>query len=755
MQKRTFVNLLASLGLLLLAWMPLQPVWGLALEHSPYLQTLSSSQVTLRWRTDVISDSRVAYGSAPDQLTEVVNDQVQTTEHSITLTGLAAGTTYYYSVGSSSQVLAGGDRDHFFKTAPATGTALPVSIWVVGDSGTADGNARAVRDAYLQYRGSNSTDLFLMLGDNAYNYGTDSEYTRAVFDMYPMVLRQTPLWPTMGNHDARTKAVYFDVFSLPTNAESGGVASGSELFYSFDYANIHFVVLDSQLSDRSTSGTMMRWLEQDLSQTTQPWIIAFWHHPPYTKGSHDSDRESRLIDMRENALPILEQYGVDLVLSGHSHSYERSYLLNGHYGYSDSLNNTTMILDSGDGSPSGDGAYRKSDAKGAVYAVAGSSGKISGGRLDHPAMYVSMNRLGSMAIDIDGQQLDAVFIDSNGNIRDRFSIVKGGSVNQRPRVDAGTDLSVLLGQRVSLDGSASDDGLPNPPGRLTLAWSKLDGPGVVDFADPTALDTTAGFSQAGSYRLQLSADDGEYEVSDSLTVTVIAVNNNQPPVVDAGNDIDDARVGVDVELQGSARDDGLPASPGRLTLEWRQQSGPGQVVFADSAAAMTQVRFDAAGSYVLRLTASDGDLSAFDEVAVTVLADSSGDNRPPAFVSGTIRKPDATAGSRYDASLSGDASDPDGDRLRFSMISGPGWLDVGEDGRLEGTPGDRDVGENAFRVQVTDPDGLAATARLEIRVESASDEGSSGGFVPMDLLALSLLLLILVTGRLLPGRRSA
>ena len=75
---------------------------------------------------------------------------------------------------------------------------------------------------------------------------------------------------------------------------------------------------------------MMTWLEADLQNNDKLWVIAFWHHPPYSKGSHDSDTEGKLIDMREIVLPLVEQYGADLVLSGHSHSYERSYLIDGH-----------------------------------------------------------------------------------------------------------------------------------------------------------------------------------------------------------------------------------------------------------------------------------------------------------------------------------------------------------------------------------------------------------------------------------------
>ena len=227
-----------------------------------------------------------------------------------------------------------------------------------------------------------------MLGDNAYNDGTDAQYQAAVFNTYPELLRQLPLWSTLGNHDGYSAdsgtqtGPYYEIFDLPRNAEAGGVASYTEAYYSFDYGNIHFVVLDSYDSDRSANGNMLQWLESDLAFNDKPWLIAIWHHPPYTKGSHNSDTEGRLIDMRQNALPILEAWGVDLVMTGHSHTYERSYLLDGHYGLSGTLDVGTHLLDVGDGSESGDGMYEKPDAiaaehEGAVYAVAGSSGKLS------------------------------------------------------------------------------------------------------------------------------------------------------------------------------------------------------------------------------------------------------------------------------------------------------------------------------------------------------------------------------------------
>jgi len=382
----------------------------------------------VRWRTDTATDSRVSYGPAQGKLTSQVDLSTLRTEHEVQLTGLTPDTTYYYAIGSTTATSAGGDTDHFFITPPRPGVEKPVRVWVIGDSGTANRKAKAVRDGYLAAKGDTYTNVWLMLGDNAYPDGTDREYQKAVFEMYPSILRQTVLWPTLGNHDGHSadsdtqSGPYYDIFTLPRRGEAGGVPSGTEAYYSFDYANVHFICLDSHDSDRSPGGPMLTWLQKDLAATTQKWIIAYWHHPPYSKGSHDSDRESGLMRVRKNVLPILESYGVDLVLSGHSHSYERSFQLHGHYGTSDTLTKG-MVLDNGDGRGNGDGPYMKR-SKGAVYVVAGSSGKTSAGSLDHPVMYISLKQLGSLALNIVGDKLEASFIDDSGRIKDYFTILK-------------------------------------------------------------------------------------------------------------------------------------------------------------------------------------------------------------------------------------------------------------------------------------------------------------------------------------------
>lgn len=451
-----------------------------AVTRGPYLQNGTPSSVVVRWRTDAASDSVVNYGLAADALSQSSVGNLATTEHQVTLSGLQADTRYFYSIGHSGAVLAG-DASYRFTTLPTGGSTKPARIWVLGDSGTANVNAAAVRDAYKAYTGSRGTDVWLMLGDNAYVNGTDAEYQAAVFDTYPELLRQSVVWSTMGNHDARSASAatqsgpYFDIFNLPASGEAGGLASGTEAYYSFDYGDIHFVCLDSHETDRSPGGAMLTWLEADLAATSRTWIIAFWHHPPYSKGSHDSDIEANLIEMRANALPILEAYGVDMVLSGHSHAYERSFLLNGHYGNSGSLT-PAMILNGGDGREAGNGIYNKfqnGDESGAVYVVAGSSGQIGGGTLDHPAMFISLSQLGSMVLDVNETRIDAHFLTSVGAVADSFSIVKSNTVAADLNFDLIVD-SLDLGLLMSHWGSSH-------------AWADLNDDGTVDGNDLSTL----------------------------------------------------------------------------------------------------------------------------------------------------------------------------------------------------------------------------------------------------------------------------
>ena len=450
------------------------------LIRGPYLQMGTPTSLMIRWRTDALTNSRVRFGAEATNLDFTVDDAASVSNHIVTLTNLVPDTCYFYSIGSAGETLAGG-TNYFFRTAPPVGSQRPIRIWVLGDSGMTNMFAGPVRDAYYNFTGSRYTDLWLMLGDNAYHDRSDSIWQLAVFNTYPTLLRQTVLWSTIGNQEtfnlptAPPTLPYFDILSLPMNGEAGGVASGTEKYYSFDYGNVHFICLDSMSSARTDGSPMLVWLEADLAAYTNDWLIAFWHHPPYSKGSRDSDVFTEQIEMRTNAVRLLEAHGVDLVLGGHSHSYERSYLIDGHYGLSSTFT-TNFLKNPGSGRLDQTGAYSKNTPgaaahEGTVYAVAGSGCSTGGGTLNHPAMFFSTNRLGSMVLDIHANRLEAKFIRETGATNDSFTLIKGAP---QLRVTA----IAVSGQKVALGWSSVADRMYRVECSASLSspqWADLSG----------------------------------------------------------------------------------------------------------------------------------------------------------------------------------------------------------------------------------------------------------------------------------------
>jgi len=458
-----------------------------------FLQQISSNSAILKWRGSanqacIIKESGKV--NTDTHCGKAVNSENNHKE--VYFNHLTPDTSYKYTVGSYSEDL------YRFQTAPDKGK-LPkngnVRIWIIGDSGTAipmkpnesnpySDDAQKVLDGYLSYQSNHPSplNLFLMLGDNAYEEGTDAEWQSAVFELYPTLLSQSALWPTIGNHEmgsgeidipdhgkvfssgislssnpdsyvtknnlVSSRMPYLDIFTLPTRGEVGGVPSGTEQYYSFDYSNLHIVSLDSQLSARNEilRSAMKEWLISDLSASTQQWTIVIFHHAPYSKGSHDSDVsdfgiDQPMIDMREEFTSVFEDYGVDMVYSGHSHSYERSYYLNGHRGVANTFNATKHAELNQNSAPAvgyGNEEYYQTSPSShsndkVVYTVAGSSGYVSlgEGKLDHPAHVIQkhdiqkrrgLSELGSVVIDATSTQLIAHFINQLGEIKDTVTI---------------------------------------------------------------------------------------------------------------------------------------------------------------------------------------------------------------------------------------------------------------------------------------------------------------------------------------------
>ena len=296
-------------------------------------------------------------------------------------------------------------------------------------------------------------DMMLMLGDNTYWYGKDEEYTKGLFKPYAMQLSAMPVFPVLGNHDSgyqqdlrgysarsypHARGAYYDAFTLPEQAELGGIASNTEAYYSFDYGAAHYIMLDSydsheqnldtefpsaqasnsslraQRSNPSSSdddsvsvepklnpnNRMVTWLKADLEAfakahpdpKTRPWLIAVFHHPVHTMQEEDPARKNfwkRWLQL--NIQPLLEEYSTDIVFAGHVHRYERT----------------------------------KALAKGSNYIVLGSSGSSFGKpRKELGEFLVSSDAEGSGLMDINATQLNFKFIDKNSQVIDSFTLNK-------------------------------------------------------------------------------------------------------------------------------------------------------------------------------------------------------------------------------------------------------------------------------------------------------------------------------------------
>lgn len=179
------------------------------------------------------------------------------------------------------------------------------------------------------------------------------------------------------------------------------------------------------------------------------------------------------------------------------------------------------------------------------------------------------------------------------------------TVNARPTVNAGADLTITYPASVTLQGAASDDGIPTNSAP-SVGWSKVFGPGTVYFADAQSTNSAASFSEGGIYVLRLTVTDSAIEVQDEVTVTV-----NKAPIVDAGSD--QTVTNLSATLAGSIVDDGI----GQLSSAWTKVSGPGTVTFSTNAPAGAAT-FGEPGIYTLRLTANDSFVEVSDDVIIVV-----------------------------------------------------------------------------------------------------------------------------------------
>lgn len=184
---------------------------------------------------------------------------------------------------------------------------------VVGDVGDSGGHQGEVALAMAEAAGRDPYEVLLLLGDNVYPAGDPERLDEVVLEPFAPVLESgARLYAILGNHDALHP--------------DGGLEQIRRLgmpgpWWSADLGDVLLIGLDS---NRLDDPDQLSWLEETLAAAEQTWKIVAVHHPPYSAGYQGSE-----IDAREKLVPIFERYGVQLVLSGHDHDYQRSVCVEG------------------------------------------------------------------------------------------------------------------------------------------------------------------------------------------------------------------------------------------------------------------------------------------------------------------------------------------------------------------------------------------------------------------------------------------
>lgn len=321
----------------------------------------------IAWQTNgVHADYLVEYGAAQSldrkatvsRVERISNEAKvgnQVFNHAATLTDLKLNTRYHYRVRMNDATLLEG----YLTTRKPRG--VKSRFVAFGDNSYGDISDRAI--AYQAYRAR--PDFVMNTGDNVYEGGLDNEYSRYFFPVYNAetagqrlgapLLRAVPFYSVIANHDVHGKSLngapvadfdrevdslaYFTNFHFPNNGlkpahatpttppsnalASFLVAAGSRFpnmaNYSYDYADAHFLCLDSNVYIDPTHADLQTWIAEDLKSTDATWKFVVYHHPAFNAGwDHYAEQHMRVLS------PLFEQHGVDMVLHGHEHTYQRT-----------------------------------------------------------------------------------------------------------------------------------------------------------------------------------------------------------------------------------------------------------------------------------------------------------------------------------------------------------------------------------------------------------------------------------------------
>ena len=438
MRLHTALLVLTCTGL---ACGPALPDSGGELYLSPYLQNVTPTSITVMWETTGAIVGTVEFGEN-DRFDRQATDAEARTIHEVHLTGLEPATTHTYRVRFGDQVLPPAS----FTTAPPPGTPNWRMV-VYGDNRSNPAtHARNVEQIMKLDPG-----LVINSGDLVAAGSRYEQWKTQYFDPLRGLAEHVALFPCLGNHE-QNAIHYYNYHSLPDDQ--------GEVYYSFDYGNAHFIALNSNGRDApfQRGDPQTEWLIADLeAHRDATWTFVFFHHPLFRAHATRGVTPQRWVWQ-----PIFDEYGVDLVITGHDHYYMRSHPIGNYRG--EPGRGVYHLISGGGGAP--------------TYPMAPKTHAAAGRRVHHiTAIDVTGDRLVGRGIDLDGNEFDTFVIDQQAVpspdefiAYEIFEIERDlrAAVLELPVVEV-SDRAVEIAETVRV---------PSPfdvPIRVTVIWNGTDG----------------------------------------------------------------------------------------------------------------------------------------------------------------------------------------------------------------------------------------------------------------------------------------
>ncbi|MCX8093115.1 MAG: metallophosphoesterase, partial [Candidatus Goldbacteria bacterium] len=278
--------------------------------RTPYLQSVTQNSIYVLVECDSTDDVTVEYGLTQSYGNSAVTESMKQPEtgkwvHRIKLTGLIPNTQYHYR---ATQDGLNYTSDYVFRTAAMPGQSFRMAI--VGDMRSNPTIWNKIAGHIISYNPAFTIHTGDLCVDGSY-----SAWNNEYFTPNNMILSASVPWfNALGNHEGWTTATQ----AFIKNPDSD---SGNETYYSFDYGDFHFAVMNNYGAiPYGVGSTQANWIYGDLTTTSKPWKVVVFHVHGYGASSGHGE-DATMIDITTN---IFEPAGVDFTLAGHSHMYQHN-----------------------------------------------------------------------------------------------------------------------------------------------------------------------------------------------------------------------------------------------------------------------------------------------------------------------------------------------------------------------------------------------------------------------------------------------